>query len=210
MHFPGMPCRAFVPCVAIVLMAVGGCTTVRVTSPTRTSQEMLLVTIAADRAAEALAAQVPANLAVFIDTSGFSAEDQSYGLAAITDALMRHGVRVVSGRDQAEAIILPRAGDLSTDERQSFLGLPALPAPLPTGGSLTLPSLSLYQDNVYKGVAKFAATIYDPKTGKLIVSTGPAYGFSSAEDGVVLFLITWRKNDFGVDASRNPPRVSAR
>lgn len=200
MHFPGMPHRAIVPCVVSVLMLLGGCTTVRVTSPARTSQELLLISTAADRAAEALAAQVPANLSVFIDTSGFSAQDQAYGMAAITDALLRHGVKIMSGRDQAEAIILPRAGDLSTDERQSYIGLPSLPAPLPTGGIVTLPSLALYQENNNRGVAKFAATLYDPKTGKLIVSTTPAYGFSSANDGVVLFLITWRKNDFGMAA----------
>jgi hypothetical protein len=207
MHFPGMRFRNII-CVAGVLIALGGCTTVRMTSPARTSQELLLVSTAADRAADAMAAQVPANLSVFIDTSGFSAQDQSYSMAAITDALLRHGVKVVSGRDQADAIIMPRAGDLSTDERQRYIGLPSLPAPLPTGGILTLPSLSLYQENDHKGVAKFAATIYDPKTGKLIVSTEPAYGFSSANDGVILFFISWRKNDLGVDASRTPPRVA--
>jgi hypothetical protein len=70
-----------------------------------------------------------------------------------------------------------------------------------------LPPLSLYQESEVKGVAKFAASIYDLKTGKLIVSTDPAYGFSRADDGVVLFLITWCHNDMGLDTSRNPPQV---
>jgi hypothetical protein len=208
MHFPRMRFRNVI-CVVGVLIAAGGCTTVRVTSPTRTAQELLLVTTAADRAAEALAVQVPTNLSVFIDTSGFAAEDQSYGMAAITDALLRHGVKVMSDRAHADAIILPRAGDLSTDERQNYIGLPSLPAPLPIG-SVTLPSLALYEENRYKGVAKFAATIYDPKTGNLIVSTKPAYGFSSADDGVVLFLISWRKNDLNVDFAETPPQVGSK
>src|ERR1700744_4921952 len=98
------------------LCVVTGCTTIRTTSPTRTAQEILLITTAADRAADALAAQVPTNLTAFVDPSGFAAEDQAYGLAAINDALLRRGIRLVSDRTKADAIIAPRAGVLSSDE----------------------------------------------------------------------------------------------
>jgi hypothetical protein len=74
---------------------------------------------------------------------------------------------------------------------------------------LVIPSLSLYSENIAKGTAKFAASIYDPRTGKLIVSTSPAYGFSREDDGVVLFFFTWRRNDMGVDFSKSPPTVEA-
>jgi hypothetical protein len=72
-----------------------------------------------------------------------------------------------------------------------------------------IPPLSLYSESEAKGAAKFAATIYDPKTGKLIVSTDPAYGFTREDDGVVLFFFSWRRNDMGLDFSKNPPHVSA-
>jgi hypothetical protein len=147
-------------------------------------------------------------LTAWIDASGFSAEDQAYGLAAIQDALLRHGVRLVSDRNKAHAIILPRAGMLSTYEKSTLLGLPALPAPMAPG--LTIPALSVYSQNVAKGSAKFAASVYDPKTGKLIVSTDPAYGFSRSNSGVVLFFFTWQKNDMGVDFRDDPPKVQAR
>lgn len=186
---------------------VTGCTTIRTTSPSRTAQEVLLITTAADRAADALAAQVPSNLTVFVDPSGFAAEDQAYGLAAINDALLRRGIRLVSDRGKADAIVAPRAGVLSSDERQTFVGIPSLPAPLPVATGITLPTLSLYQENRAKGVAKFAASVYDNKTGKLIVSTDPSYGFSRENNGVVLFFITWRRNDLGIDFSESPPKV---
>jgi uncharacterized protein YceK len=194
--------RTVIVIAAAFLLA--GCTSVRTTSAARSSQELLLISTAADRAAEALAAQVPPNITAFLDLSGFAAQDAAYGQAAIQDALMRHGVRLVADRAKADAIILPRAGDLSTDERQTLFGIPALPTP--TGTSL--PALAFYQETEAKGIAKFAATVYDPKTGKLIVSTEPAYGFSHENDGVVLFVITWRKNDMGLDPSRYPPRVT--
>ena len=197
----------------IALIAAGlllaGCTSVKSTSAARSSQELLLISTAADRAADTLAAQVPPNLTAYLDMTGFAAQDAAYGGAAIQDALLRHGVRLVSDRTKADAVILPRAGDLSTDERQTFFGIPALPTPITASTGMTLPALSLYQESEAKGVAKFAATVYDPRTGKLIVSTDPAYGFSHENDGVVLFFITWRKNDMGLDPSKYPPRVTA-
>jgi uncharacterized protein YceK len=191
---------------AAVLLA--GCTSVRTTSAARSSQELLLISTAADRAAEALAAQVPPNITAFLDLSGFAAQDAAYGQAAIQDALLRHGVRLVADRAKADAVILPRAGDLSTDERQTFFGVPALPIPVTGVTGTTLPPLSLYRQSEAKGIAKFAATVYDPKTGKLIVSTDPAYGFSRENEGVVLFFFSWRKNDLGLDPSQYPPRVT--
>jgi len=185
---------------------LAGCTTVRATSPARSTQELLLISTAADRAAEGLAVQVPANLTAWIDTSGFAAQDQQYGLAAIQDALLRHGVKLVADRAKADAVILPRAGTLSTDERSTLVGIPSLPNPFMPG--VAIPSLSLYSDSDLKGTAKFAASVYNPTTGKLIVSTDPAYGFSREHDGVVLFFFTWRKNDMGVNLAKNPPRVT--
>jgi hypothetical protein len=193
---------------AAMLLVLAGCTTMRTTSPARSTQEMLVLTTAADRAAEALAAQVPSNLTAWIDPSGFAAQDQQYGLAAITDALLRHGVRLVGDRAKADAVIMPRAGTLATDESGTLVGIPALPNPfLPSVG---IPALAFYQDSVVKGTAKFAATIYDNKTGKLIVSTDPAWGFTRASSGSVLIFYSWRKNDMGVDLDSNPPKVTSK
>ena len=193
--------------LSLALLLLAGCSSTRTTSPTRSAQEVLLITTAADRAAEALAAQVPPNLAAWIDPNGFSGEDQAYGLAAIKDALLRRGVRLMNDRSEADAVILPRAGMLSTFERNTLVGIPSLPVPVAPG--VLVPPLSLYSETEAKGAAKFAASIYEPKTGKLIVSTNPAYGFSHEDDGVLLFLFSWHRNDMGVDFSTKQPNVTA-
>jgi len=192
--------------LAAATIFASGCTTIRATSPARSTQELLLISTAADRAAEALAQQVPPNLTAWIDTSGFAAQDQQYGLATIQDALLRHGVRLVGDRAKADAVILPRAGTLSTDERSTLVGIPSLPNPFMPG--VAIPALALFSQSDLKGTAKFAATIYDNKTGQLIVSTNPAYGFSRENDGTVLIFFTWRKNDMGIDLGKNPPKVT--
>ena len=196
--------------VAIVLL-LAGCTTTRNTSPAQSAKAELSIATAADRAAEALAAQVPPHLAGWIDSSGLSVRDDrndAYALATIEDALLRHGVRLVATRAEADAVILPRAGMLSTYEKGVLFGIPSLPVPLAPG--LVSPSLSLWSQNLAKGSAKFAASVYDAKTGKLIVSTDPAYGFTKQDDGVVLFLFNWDHNDLGVDFTKDPPLVQSR
>jgi hypothetical protein len=197
--------------LAALLLLAAGCTTTRNTSPLHSAKEEILIATAADRAAEALAAQVPPNLAGWIDTHGMFVRDDrndAYALAAIEDALLRHGVRLVATRAEADAVILPRAGMLSTYEKGVLFGIPSLPIPLAPG--LVSPSLALWSQNLAKGNAKFAASVYDAKTGKLIVSTDPAYGFSKEDDGVVLFLFNWDHNDMGVNFDRNPPQVQSR
>ena len=194
--------------IAATVLLMAGCTTTRNTSPAQSAKAELLLATAADRAAAALAAQVPPHLAGWIDPSGLAVRDDrndAYALATIEDALLRHGLRLVATRAEADAVILPRAGMLSSYEKGVLFGIPSLPVPLAPG--LVSPSLSLYSQNLAKGAAKFAASVYDAKTGKLIVSTDPAYGFSKEDDGVVLFLFNWDHNDMGVDFDKDPPQA---
>jgi len=55
--------------LAAASLLCAGCSAERGSSPNRTAQETLLISVAADRAAEALAAQVPANLTAWIDAT---------------------------------------------------------------------------------------------------------------------------------------------
>ncbi|HVZ27208.1 MAG TPA: DUF6655 family protein [Rhizomicrobium sp.] len=201
--------RFTIPLLTAVLV-LPGCTAVRTTSPVRSAEQQIVIATAADRAAAALAAQVPAGISAWIDRDGMpnadiASLDQAYGLAAIEDALLRHGIKLKARRNEADAVILPRVGMLSTDERNTLFGIPSLPVPLQP--NMVIPALSFYSQNTANGSAKFAASVYDAKSGQLIVSTDPAYGFSHAESGTALFLFTWRKNDTGVNFSSTPPRV---
>jgi hypothetical protein len=196
----------------LAMLWLTGCTAVRTTSPVQSAEQQLLIATAADRAAAALAQQVPAGISAWIDLHGMSGPeqaswDQAYGLAAIEDALLRHGITLKAERDQADAVILPRVGMLSTAERNTLLGLPSFPVPLQP--NMVVPALSFFSQSTANGSAKFAASVYDAKSGRLIVSTDPAYGFSHEESGTVLFVFTWRKNDVGVNFRSTPPRVAA-
>ena len=190
--------------VFIASTLLADCTAYRTTSPRGSAEQELLISTAADRAAEALAAQVPTGLTAWIDTEALPRREHPYAIGAIEDALLRRGVKLVGDRGSAEAVVLPRAGMLSTDERSTLFGVPALPLPLAPG--VVMPALSIFSQNKADGAAKFAASVYDAKSGKLLVSTDPSFGFSHQESGTVLFVFTWRKNDAGVNFRDSPPR----
>jgi hypothetical protein len=190
-------------CMGLMLW---GCTEVRTTSPTRSAEEELLISTAADKAAHELAAQLPPNISAFIDSSHFVAEDSPYAIAAIDDQLLRRGIRLTDDRVHADTIIELRAGALSTDEKSTLLGLPPLSLPfVPIGNFVTIPGLPLLHHGEATGVAKFAATVYNPKTGRLVVSTDPQMGFARESDWVVLFVFAWSNRDPALMNASSPP-----
>ena len=69
-----------------------------------------------------------------------------------------------------------------------------MPIPL-TSSPLTIPEIALYGDDKQTGVAKFAAVAYDAKSGALISSQDPQFGFSKSEKKTLLIFFTWRDND---------------
>ena len=58
--------------------------------------------------------------------------------------------------------------------------------PIPLAGTLSLPEVALLKRAETRGVAKFAATLYDAKTGALKSVSSASYGFSHRTHWVVL------------------------
>jgi len=181
--------------VLFVALALGACSTERETSPARTATEQLLISSAADRAAEKLALAIPADKKVFVDAGYFEGTDSKYALAAIRDSLLKKGVALVDKKEAADAVVEPRAGALSIDESETLVGLRSFEVPIPLAGPLKLPEIALFKRAERKGVARFAATSYDTKNGHLIASSDPKSGFSHKKEWTVLLFITWFTDD---------------
>jgi hypothetical protein len=110
---------------------------------------------------------------------------------------------VVDDRPQAEAVVQVSSGALSTDQNSLLIGVPQLTVPYyPAGNSVTVPEIALFKQAEEKGVAKFVATGYDAKTGKLLSTTDARYGFSHNTNHTVLLFFSWATGDVippGVD-----------
>src|SRR5262245_56874516 len=166
-----MQVYASITALVLVSWAIGGCAVERATSPARTATEELLISSAADRAAEKLAEQVPAGVKVLLGTTSVASVDERYATAAIRDRLMRRGVILGDDKASADMAIEVRTGALSTDERSFYLGTPPIQLPAVPGVATTgipLPSLSVFKRNQTKATAKFEAIGYDTKTGELV------------------------------------------
>lgn len=195
--------RNAVPALLLCAAVLAGCTTARSTTPVRSASEQLLISAAADRAAAQLSLGIPKGTKVFVDTRFFQGYDDGYAIAAIRTQMLKNGLELVDERNQAEAVVQVSAGALSTDQKSLLIGIPQLTVPYyPAGNSVTVPEIALFKQAEEKGVAKFVATGYDAKTGKLLSTTDPRYGFAHNTNHTVLLFFSWATGDVvppGVD-----------
>ena len=200
-----------------LVLALAGCSTVVESNPSSTAMEQLLISAAANRAAERIDFHIPKGTPVFVDTSDITGNDARYADAAIRDSLLRQGARLAGNRKSASMIVMLRDGALSTDRKDMLVGVPSFSVPIPfSSAPLVAPKLALYQDADQEGVAKFSATVYDAKTGSLVASSRPAFGFSHNRKYTFLLFISWRANDVlplnqqgGPKPRRGKPQPSA-
>jgi hypothetical protein len=179
-----------------ILLALAACSTVNDTAPQRSATEEMLISTAADRAAEKLTLALPKKDKVFVDASNVDGTDAKYAVATIRAHLLQKGIRLVDDKKAAHTIVELRAGALSIDKSQNLIGIPSFNIPIPLSTTpLSTPEVALYKNDDQKGVAKFAIIAYDAKQGKLISSEVPQYGYSHKTKRTVLIFFTWTDND---------------
>jgi hypothetical protein len=180
----------------ILIVALSGCTTTVQTNPPRSAMEELLISTAADRAAMQLAVRIPKDSKVFVDATNFDGTDSKYAIAAIHDSLLKQGAHLVGDKKDAQTVVEIRAGALSTDQKEFLIGIPQFNLPVPLASApLTFPEIALYKSADQKGVAKLGIVDYDAKTGTLIASQEPQYGFAHNLTKTLLIFFSWRDND---------------
>jgi hypothetical protein len=180
---------------AAMLVALAACSGARETEPGRTATEQLLFSTAAERAADQLALAIPAETKVFVDPAYVEGIDSKYLLSTIRDRVLRHGAALVDSKAQADLVVEPRIGAISIDRNKSTLGTNKFDVPVPLAGALHVPDIAFYKRDTQQGVIKVAATTYDSKTGKLIQSLDPVYGFSNKTEWGALLFFSWDTND---------------
>lgn len=188
--------RRFSLAAMLGALLLGGCSTVRDSQPPRTATEEMLISVAADRAADALRPHFAPGAKVFIDAQYFEGTDDKYAISAIRDRLARDGAQLVSDRKSADLVVEIRAGAQSIDQNSLLIGLPSLNLPLPLTGQIQTPEIALFKRANQVGVSKIAGTGYGAKDGVYAMTLGPKYGFSHLTDWTVLFFISWKTQDY--------------
>lgn len=198
----------------LLLASLAACSGARQSQPARTATEQLLISGAAERAAERLVLAFEPGAKVFVDAANFDGVDAKYAVAAIHERLLKQGANLAPDREQADLVVEIRAGALSMDDGHTLVGIPAFDIPIPlAGSSVKFPEIALFKRARRQGVAQFAATGYDAKTGAYRGSTGPQAGVASEIEWTALLFITWSRSDIDVTDERaliEKPALSAR
>jgi len=193
--------RVLLPAALILLVAA--CSNMRESEPGRTAAEQLLFSVAAERAAERLALNFPAGTKVFVDPSYVEGTDSKYLLSVIRDRILRQGGVLVDDKAAADLVVEPRVGAISIDRSGTLFGIPDFGLPIPLAGELRTPEIAFFKRDTQQGVIKIAATGYDPKTGKLIQSLDPVYGFSHRTKWAAFLFFSWTTNDLMPEAQKS-------
>lgn len=186
-----------VHCLSVLCLAgpLLACTASRETSPQRTATEQLLISRAADDAADRLDLDLPPGALVYLEPGNLEGSDGVYALGAVRDRILRDGARLARDREAAEIVVLVRAGALSIDENEMLIGIPEFDIPVPLAGAFTFPGLSLFKENRRVGVAKFAASAVDAADGRLVTASDPQMGYSQSLRWVALLILSGRSDD---------------
>ncbi len=182
--------------IAVACLALAACTNQRETTTTRTATEQLLISAAAERAAEAVAADVPAGRKTFVVADNFDAVDGKQAIGAIRAAILARGAALVGDRAQAEQIVEIRSGALGIDNSDTIVGMRESELPIPlTQGGITIPKIALFEKVRQLGIAKFAIAVYDAQTGLAVGKPEPKFGYARKNDYTAAFVISWKRDD---------------
>lgn len=146
------------------------------TEPPRTAVEQLLLSTAADRSLLRVHWEIFKDKKVFVDTNYFDSYDKPYVLGTVRDLLSSYGALLATNAHDADIIVEPRSGALSTDSTSSLVGMPSLPVPIPFAGTLVTPEMYLWKSEKMFSTAKIALLAYDQKSRQHVYSSGPLVG----------------------------------
>jgi hypothetical protein len=181
--------------LAVLLIAVAGCTQTTLTAPQRSATEQLLLSTAADRAIGSTNLAMFDGKKVFFDTTYFDSYDAKYVEGAIRDALNRAGALLVRVETNSDVVIEPRAGALSIDAASTLVGVPSSGLPVPLAGTVSIPELALYKTQKQFSLAKLALLAYDTHSGKHYYSSGPLIGKAYNHYYSIIGFITFTSSD---------------
>ena len=194
----------------MLLIASGGCTTIRVVDPPRTADLDFLLTGAAVQAVAKLSTDALRDRVVYVDTqwlvptvkpsANFELENELarqpgpeylFLIGELRAKLLKSGVRLIDKKEKAQVVLEIRAGALSVNHLEYLLGLPAslIPASV-TGGAtgsatavtVNTPELSILKSTKQYGWASVSFVAYWQDSGELLAVSGPFIGRTSRED----------------------------
>lgn len=172
-----------------------GCHTSKLTEPSRTASELLMLSHSADHAIQEMDLSELRGKKVFMDQTYFESVDKLYVLGAMRQKLGDDGAILLAAKDDAEYIVEPRNRGLGMDTRSSLFGLPAMDIPIPLAGNITSPELALFKAQKADSIASFAMAVFRKSDGLNLEIKSEGAGESKFNQYHLLGFIKWRSTD---------------
>ncbi|NBD39318.1 MAG: hypothetical protein GVY10_12190, partial [Verrucomicrobia bacterium] len=167
--------RLLPPGLILGFALLTGCTSSEISVPSRSALEQLLLSTATDNALKGLEIPQVAGEKVYLEDAYVESYDEDYVVGSIRALLSENGALLTDDRDDADVIVEARVGALGMDSAESLLGIPSLPLPIPSVGTIETPEAALYASKKKDSVAKIALLGYR-KDGTGLFSTEPISG----------------------------------
>lgn len=176
-----------------IMTLMAGCGTEEETNPARSATEQLLLSSAADQAMSEVNLHLFSGHKVYLDFIDFDSYDAKYAEGEVRDAVSRAGALLTAEKTNADIIIEARAGAYSIDTNSFYIGIPAIPIPIPgTAEMPQTPRIAFYSRDSQDAYAKIDLLAYANKTGAPIFSSGPLDGKSYNTYKSFLLFSWWR------------------
>lgn len=153
-----------------------GCGTLKTTQTPRTALEQALLSEAAVRALKGFRVSGVEGKKFFLDTSQFKAVDQEIIVARLHETFLQAGMMRAGEAKDADIIIHPSVDYAGIDRATILWGLPPIPFPIPSVGTITTPELALFKRDSQYGRNKMAAYGVERESGRLAFSIPPSSG----------------------------------
>lgn len=182
--------RFLVAGLTLVLMTGAGCSTVRITDPSRTATEQFLLSGAAAEAVNRLNFDTLRGRTVYVEDGYFGASEKEFVIGLMRARMLLQGVRIAEVRENAEVVLEVRSGGVGIDRYGFLIGLPAsvIPASVWTGNEdgssypVATPELSLLKNVDQRALAGVAYVAYWRDTGEVVATSGPYVGRAFRDD----------------------------
>jgi hypothetical protein len=181
--------RTIAVCLLLWLAVAGGCTTIRITDPDHTADELYLENVASKLAVDQVSASVLRDRRVYIDSTYLTAatqpsDQQQFLIGELRAKLLLTGVRLTPQRKDAEIILELRSQGTSVNHMEFLLGVPASTVgSIFTGGiAASTPELSIIKNTQQHGYSSVAYVAYWADTGEVVAASGPFVGRTYRDD----------------------------
>jgi hypothetical protein len=193
--FPG---RRWFRCVGLAApLLLCACGMDRLTTTQRTVIEQALLSQSAEQAVARLEIPAGEDRRFFIDAEEFEATGKPHILAALHHRLLLEGYRVAGDRDDADVIVHPRALYAGIDDDRTFVGIPAIPIPVPGVGTMATPEVVIFRLLKQRGRASIAQAAYERESGAREFDQAPVFGEKRYDRWTILIFFHFRTSDLG-------------